>query len=275
MPAPDLPRDELLTAAAAAHRHGPVTVIFASEPALYLLDNWLQHARRAGVHNTILIALDETVAAHQYGAGCVTVYAPFEGDFSDLWLLRLHVFEFLAGNGIDFVHSDLDAVWLGDVRPECYADASLDLVFSQGLFFPLQAYEAWKFVLCCGLFAVRANAASRHYLAEVRARWVTDRDDQIAANLVLLDNDMVWREGAERYQITIGSRSMDCYRHILHGRSNALGVSIGLLPFHRVPRLAGRSSSAVVRHPLSTRGRAERILALRQSGVWPETDPPA
>jgi len=266
----DLPYDELLAVARTALQHGPVPVIFASEPALYLLDNWLEHARRAGLNNTILIALDDAVAAHSCGAGCVTVPARFDGDFAALWLLRLNVFELLASNGIDFVHSDLDAVWLGDVRPECYADPALDLVFSQGLFFPLQAHAAWKFVLCCGLFSVRAGLASANFLAAVRERWITEKDDQVAVNLVLLDNNIAWQDRtADRYEITIGARSMTCYQHMLRGVSATQGVTVGLLPFHRVPRLPGPVANAVVRHPYSTRDSASRILALRQSGVWP------
>ena len=64
MTVPDLSRDALLAAADPAHQHGPVPVIFATEAALYLLDNWLEHARRAGLKNTLLIALDDAVAAH-------------------------------------------------------------------------------------------------------------------------------------------------------------------------------------------------------------------
>lgn len=266
---PGLPQDELLAAARMARAQGPVPLVFASEPALYLLDNWLNHSRRAGVNNTVLVALDDAVASHPCGAGCVVVRAPFDGDFAALWLLRLHVFELLASNGIDFVHSDLDAVWLGDVRPECFADASLDLVFSQGLCFPLEAHAAWKFVLCCGLFSVRANAASNAFLAAVRDRWNTEKDDQVAVNLVLLDNDIAWQQDLpQSYQITFGGRSIACYPHMLRGLCRAQGLNIGMLPFHRVPRLAGPAAHAVVRHPYSTRDRAERIRALQQSGAW-------
>jgi hypothetical protein len=269
MSTPDLPRDALLTAARTARQHGPIPLIFASTPALYLLDNWLEHARRAGLSNTILIALDDTVAAHPCGPGCTTIHLPFTGDFNALWLLRLHVFELLANNNIDFIHSDIDAVWLGDIRPECYADPSLDLTFSQGLFFPLQAHAAWNFVLCCGLFSVRAGPASGQFLAAVKQRWETEKDDQIAVNLVLLDQHIAWQNNpAGSYTITRGDRTMTCYNHILRGVVPAQNLTIGLLPFHRVPRLPGPATNAIIRHPYSTRDPANRILALHQSGAW-------
>jgi hypothetical protein len=100
-----------------------------------LRDNKLNYSRRAGGNNTVLVALDDAVVSHPCGAGCVAVRAPFEGDFAAPWLLQRHVFELLASRGIAFVHSDLDAAWLDDVRPECFAELSLDLVFSQGLCF--------------------------------------------------------------------------------------------------------------------------------------------
>ena len=266
--------EALLAAARELYRHGPVPLLFADAAADYLIDNWLAHARRAGVPGALLVALDTTVAARPPVPGCALVHVPFAGDFAELWLLRLRVFSLLAAAGIDLVHSDLDAVWLADARAECFADASLDLVFSQGTFHPPAAQALWGFVLCCGLFAARAGPAAERFLAAVAARAAVDRDDQAAVNLVLAESDFSWSpDPAARYELRIGSRALVCHRTLLRGAGAGLGVRIGLLPYHRVPRLVTASPGALVKHPFSKREPAVRIAALRRSGVWDSPQP--
>jgi hypothetical protein len=259
-------RGAVLAAAAVLRRDGPVPVVFADAAAAYLIDNWLAHARAAGVARVLLLALDGVVAARPAPPGGAVVPVPFAGDLGDLWLRRLDVFAVLAAAGIDFIHSDLDAVWLADARPACFADPALDLVFSQGTFLPAEAHAAWGFVLCCGLFAVRAGPAAARFLAAVRARAAEERDDQVAVNRLLLEGGVAWaREGAEAYAIGQGGQRFTCHRRMLRGAG--AGVRVGLLPFHRVPRLA-TAGPALVKHPHATREPAARIAALRRSGVW-------
>lgn len=259
-------RGAVLAAATAVRRDGPVPVVFADAAAAYLIDNWLVHARAAGVARVLLLALDDMVARRPVPPGCTVVPVPFAGDLGDLWLRRLDVFALLAASGIDFIHSDLDAVWLADARAECFADPTLDLVFSQGTFLPARAHAAWGFVLCCGLFAVRAGPAAARFFAAVRRRAAEARDDQVALNLLLVEGGVVWaREGAGAYAIGQGGRQFTCYRRMLRGEG--AGVRAGLLPFHRVPRLAA-AGPALVKHPHATRDPAARIAALRRSGVW-------
>lgn len=266
---PDIPHAALRQAALAAGVAGPVPLIFANEAALYLLNNWLEHARRAGVGNIILVALDQAVATHPVGTGCVAVSVPFAGDFADLWLFRRRIFELLAAAGVDFIHADLDAVWLADPRPHCFAEPGLDMVFSQGLCFPLAVHAAWGFVLCCGLFAMRGNAACARFLAHVTARWQQDKDDQVAINMLLLESGTDWqRAQVPGSSMAFGPYKVLCYDRMLHGESKQLGIHVGLLPFHLVPRLVGASPEAIAVHPFSTRDPAERIHALKQCGAW-------
>ncbi len=262
-------RAAVLDAAAALRGAGPVVVLFADAGAAYLIDNWLAHARAAGVARVLLLALDGAVAARPAVPGCTVVPLAFAGDLGALWLRRLDVFVLLAAAGIDFMHSDLDAVWLADARAECFADPTLDLVFSQGTFLPAQAHAAWGFVLCCGLFAVRAGPAAAGFLAAVRARAAALRDDQVAVNLLLAESGAAWtREAGEApYRIAVHGRHFTCHRQLLRGAG--AGVTVGLLPFHRVPRLA-TEGPALVKHPWAPRDPAARIAALRRSGVWRE-----
>ena len=75
--------------------------------------------------HSLVVALDQTVAAHCVPAGVHTVPAAVPASLAALWLLRLRIFALLAAHGVDFVHSNLDAVWLDDPRPACFADPGL------------------------------------------------------------------------------------------------------------------------------------------------------
>jgi len=261
--------DELAETARALLRYGPVPIVFADRSFAFLIDNWLEHARRAGVKHVLLVALDDTVMAHAETPECRRVQLPFTGDLAELWLLRLLVFERLAREGIDFVHSDLDAVWLGDPRAECFADPALDLVFSQGTFYPDQAHAAWGFVLCCGLFAARGRSAAARFFAAAHERAAIERDDQIAVNLLLLESGIEWRRsGQEPYELRVGDRRISCFRQMVSGFSEAAGLAVGMLPFHCVPRLPIGFPGAVVKHPFSLRSPASKIAALKRDGVW-------
>ena len=265
---------EVVRAATAIAAYGPVPLIFANSAALYLLDNWLWHAAATGMRQALLLALDEAAAARAGDPHCRVVRLTFDGTLSELWQVRLLVFEVLAAAGIDVVHSDLDAVWLDDPRPHLFDDALLDGAFSQGTFHPRAAHAAWQFVLCCGLFGLRGSPATARFMAAVRGQAVQDGDDQAALNHVLLHTGTAWEadDSSETYQIGDERLRFACRRRMLRGRNSRLGLRIGLLPFHRVPRLvlptAFTAEPAIVCHPHSLRGEAGRIAALRAAGVW-------
>ena len=262
-------QDHLLAAALALRRDGPVPITFATARFTCLIDNWFEHLARAGVGRALLVALDETTAAHQAPPGCSIVRAASHAAKANFWQFRLQVFALLACWGIDFVHSDLDAVWLEDSRSECFADPAMDLVFSQGTYHPQQAFLAWGFVLCCGLFAVRARPATARFLAAAWERAQIEPDDQAAINLVLADSDLIWQRNHQKhYSIDFAGRSFSAYRDILKGTSAQFGLCVGLLPYHRVPRLPSEAAGAAVKHPSSPRDPAAKIPILRQCGCW-------
>jgi hypothetical protein len=270
MTAPEVGR-EVVQAAAELRHDRPLPIVLATKTFEMLLDNWLAHAFRASVGNVLVIALDDQLKSRSLPPGCRIVRAPFHGGLSDLWLFRLEIFLALAAQGIDFIHSDLDAVWLADPQPECFADPALDVIFSQGTYHPEQAHGAWGFVLCCGLFALRAGPASVRFLAAVQARARTEGDDQAAANLVLLESGLTWSNDADLYEVQFARRRMVCHHRMLRGRVERLDLSVGLLPQHRFSRLPTSRAGAVVKHPSSPREPAAKIPILRHVGCWLST----
>jgi Nucleotide-diphospho-sugar transferase len=245
-------------------------VIFATDNFAPLLRNWLRHAEAAGVTRTLVIAMDQALHDRLGQAGLTAVRHSFDGTLGDLWYQRTLVFEWLAEHGVDFIHSDADAVWLRDPRPLCFADGGFDLVFSQGINYPAETWRSWGFVLCCGLFAVRANPATAAFFAAVRTMTAKVGDDQVVINALLQQSGMSWRgAGLDSYELTNRhGQAFTCHRQVLPGFSDQFGLHVGLLPHHRVPRLPIAGIDALVRHPVGPAG--DPIAKLKAAGCWME-----
>jgi hypothetical protein len=253
--------------AASALRDGPLPVTFATDDFAPLLANWLRHAKAAGVTDSLVIAMDEALAARLEQVGTPAIRHGFDGTPGDLWYQRTLIFEWLARRGVDFIHSDVDAVWLRDPRPFCRADPDFDLVFSQGTNYPPEVWHAWGFVLCCGLFAVKASPATARFFTEVRRMTAQVQDDQVAVNILLCDSGLSWRTGgAESYPLTNRhGQVFTGYRGMLEGVSESAALRVGLLPHDRVPRLPILGAEALVRHPV---GPGNPVEKLRAVGCW-------
>ena len=262
-------RDALTVAIAGrAVEAGPLPLVFATGNFAPLLENWLIHARAAGIRQPLVIAMNSPLSPPAASDAIVVPYN-FDGSLGDLWYRRALVFEFLSGNGTDFIHSDADAVWLRDPRPFCFADGSLDLVFSQGTNYPAEIWRRWGFVLCCGLFAVRANPNTAAFFTALRALVERIPDDQVAVNALLEQHGTAWEtDGNDAYTLDIRGQPFTAYRKMLAGTCEALGLRVGLIPHHRVPRLPIADGTAIARHPLGPGDPARKAEILRAVGCW-------
>jgi hypothetical protein len=261
--------DTILTAATA--RRGPPVVVFATQSHHDVLWNWLRHARAAGATSEMVIALDAPLLDELLAAGVNAVGWRHDGSLADLWQQRLAIFSALCSAGIDFVHSDADAVWLRDPVAHCF-EPDLDLVFSQGTVWPYAVAANWGFVLCCGFFAARSRPAVRAFLAET-ARRAVETNDQAAVNQLLCDAGVSWVIPAApppRMMAHFG-REYRCYDSLLVGTCPALDLKIGLLPMHEFQRVPV-DGVAYVKHPLTPKEPEAKRLRLRELGLW--TDGP-
>jgi hypothetical protein len=247
----------------------PLTITFATGDFAPLLANWLAHASLAGETAPLVIVFDDGLADALRRDGVAAIRHPGDGSLADLWAQRALFFEYLARRGIDFLHSDLDAVWLRDPRPLCFADAGLDIVFSQGTNYPAAIWRLWGFVLCCGLFAVRATPAAADFFSAVRVAAARVGDDQVAINHLLAENALVWNpEGQTGYTLRTRDQPFTAWRRMLTGTSDKLDLRIGLLPYHLAPRLPEITAGAAVRHPIGPGNPTEKAAILAALGCW-------
>jgi hypothetical protein len=169
--------------------------------------------------------------------------------------------------GIDVVHSDADAVWLADPMADLLGSSQLDLVFSQGSVWPDDVHKRWGFVLCCGLFSIRANSQTLEFVSRWRSLLQDDGDDQRALNRLLLHEDVAWPE-MESYSLSYKDQDFTCFHERMVGRTTEL--SVGLLPHRFYQRIAEPDSPAKVKHLLSDKNQSDVIQTLKANGCWIE-----
>ena len=255
--------------AAARNRAVGRTVVIAFADSRYtdVLMNWLVALALQQVDNYLVIALDgdlhELLTAH----GIPNVLCELNGDLGDLWVERVRVFAALCAAGIDFIHSDVDAIWLRDPRDAYFGTADADLVASQGTVWPHDVHQRFGFVLCCGLFLLRSSAASRQLLAELVPHVTMTRDDQISLNRLLANRQIVWRtKPADTYYITDGQRRFLCSKSLIFGHGTD-GLRVSVLPHHLFQRVPLQQSGIpFVSHPLTPKEPGAKLAEFARSG---------
>jgi hypothetical protein len=271
---PTLPQpyqDELAHAVALLPGDGPLPVVLASGDHAPLLENWIRHTRAVGIQRFLVVAMDNSLAERVMCTGAVVARCGFDGSRSDFWLQRLLVLDFLVRHRVDIIHSDTDAIWLRDPIPEFFAGTGFDLAFSQGVALPPDVLHHWGFVLCCGLFGVKATDASMAFFSAMVARAADEVsfDDQEAANRLLCESGVVWSTaGHASYRVRYGDYIFTCYPDVVDGTCAALGLRVRLLPHHLFPRLTDLRENAFVVHPLTPNALAAKIPLLRKAGFW-------
>jgi hypothetical protein len=243
----------------------PLVIVFSDEAYLPILANWIEHAKDMDPANIVVVALDrateEAMATLKIGFVRLLPVA----SHNQLWIRRAELFAGMAAAGIDFIHSDADAIWLRSPIAEIL-NLGTDLVFSTGTIWPHNVAEEWGFVLCCGLFGVRAGPSTTAFFAKVLERIRSERDDQIAVNRELLSKGIVWRYGGVGEARVCQDRSFRVFRDPVIGHCEGLDVAV--LPHRRYPRLPEISEDTVVAHPLSPQTASGTIRELRRLGLW-------
>lgn len=139
-----------------------------------------------------------------------------------------------------FVHSDLNAFWIKDLRP-VIEEAPVDLVFSCETGAGSDAVEDWGFGLCSGLFAARGSVAAAAFFDAWWKETLTWRDDQKALNHFLAEKGITWRDSAHPALFKEGEIEV-----------SGCEVRFAVLPedqVRRAPPIRTNGSTAAVFHP--------------------------
>ena len=248
----------------------PLILTFSDWNYRPILENWLVHLAALGIEGVRIYCLDEKTRDWCHERSVDAELLSWDGNLRGLWQHRLAVFNGLLADGTEFIHSDLDAVWLKDPLAEnSTARHTEDLVFSQGTVWPPAIHQEWGFVLCCGWFWVKPTVAAQQFFRDLIRDVANTGDDQISVNRLLKATGLRWETGGRcDYQLPFGKHRVHCWSHPLRGKTADGRLSAVMLPHHQFQRLPERGDNVIVKHFLSPKICKDKIIALRECGLW-------
>jgi hypothetical protein len=234
----------IVAATRARASNGLTIIVFADSRYREVLLNWLVALSLNRIDNYLVVALDEPLYAWLGRHDIASVLSPVSAGLSALWYRRVQIFSALCAAGIDFVHSDADAIWLRDPSADYFSEPDTELVISQGTVWPRDVHQRFGFVLCCGLFRLRSTPRTQRLLSQLEADVLATGDDQVSLNRLVLNHSSSWRiERADAYQLEGQGLEFLCSRSAMRGLSSD-GLSVSVLPHHlfrRVPVTAAET----------------------------------
>lgn len=248
----------------------PLVVTFLNESYIPIGLNWWAAISSLDLQAEVLVVtLDVATREALSEYGIPVLHRPLmRHQPGDLWIHRIGVLRELLSKGYDVVHSDADAVWLGNPLPQ-FRSCGTDMVFSQGTVWPYPVHSKHGIVLCCGLFSVRNSNYTRAFFEQVEREIVVDRDDQTTINR-LVDNMIDRWIVHEPYSVGFRDNTFTASRSPIVG--NSVGrPSVSIVPYHTVPRLICDSQSldgVLVAHPLCGKSIGDKIVTLKRYGLY-------
>lgn len=162
------------------------------------------------------------------------------------------------------VHSDCDAVWLGNPLP-LIDRCQRDMVFSQGTVWPPDVHAKYGFVLCCGLYYIRKTDHTLVLMSEVEKRIMIDGGDQAPLNRIIDERGYEWAIH-DPYQIPFRDTFFTASREIITSKTGQ-PISISILPHHLVARkIDVIEPCMIVAHPLSDKTGEDKKEVLSRLG---------
>ena len=254
----------------------PLIITFVNNQYRRIALNWVVALKRLHIQHFVIIALDKEIYQLFKREDIQVILMPFTiriflmvaSNLGLLWLTRMFIFSSLLNERIDFIHSDVDAVWLRNPIPRYFTENSnLDISFSQGTVCPRECYERWKFVACMGLFYMKSTPATRSYIKTIIMRAVRSRllDDQTLFNACLLHKGVVW-DIKDTLFIPFGGEKMRCSKSVMVG--NSTDITVGILPFEKFPRLLKYQNEPYVVHPLTEKDAQTKERFFKNKQLW-------
>lgn len=242
-------------------------LVFANWRYREVLLNWLLFARAAQVRSVIVVAYDRRLHLFLKRRGISSVFVPLKPGKEMLWW-RMFVFNELCQAGIDFVHSDADALILRNPLPTLQEDPS-ELVMSQGTVHPPEVVRVRGHVLCAGFFFLRSGSRSRDMLHEALEQARRRGTDQAGLNGAIEKMEGEWNLRKEQgvYREHRGERFVifeEPARFISGGH-----LWVTMLSHYQFQRFfLGHEHNPYVVHPLANQQASSKQEALRLLGLW-------
>jgi hypothetical protein len=255
------------TPTAGSGKPEPLVIAFCDSTYLPLLQLWVRRVIELGVRRLKIFSLDAITNDWCTSQGIASARVEWGGDLSDLWVQRIRIFSELLASGQEFVHSDIDAIWIQNpFQAGSARDRSEDLLFSSGTVWPPDVHDQWGFILCCGWFWAKPSGATQAFFQALEADVRRTGDDQVSVNRLLAAMGARWRtDGQGDYRLAFRDRWLQCWSNPI--RAEAGSLSIALLPHVEFQRLPEDSERAVVKHYLTPKNGPQKLSVLREYGL--------
>ena len=223
-----------------------------------IFEIWYRAMQRLGVHNILLIALDPLTVEKARSAGIHYWYLPIFGFQKSvrrlIWTETLKVRQKILNAGVNYLHSDADAIWQRDVRAQVL-NHKTDFVTSMAQGTPKSALESWGFVMCLGFYFCRSNQRTRAIYDRYIEMTAALGHDQNGLNQLLFEQGLTWTPAGEG---------------LLHGTCSDNGISVTAIPQEIVARpkdLQAVQKTGVMHPVLSRQSIIGKIELLKEFGV--------
>lgn len=165
-------------------------IAFGDSKYKRIAHNWALYLHRHGIENYTIYSLDQDIYDYLVENEINTELLPldiFKGE-AHLWSWRKRlksIFK-LLNEGINVLHSDLDAIWLKN--PLIFIEKDYDIVASTGTF-PQNIYEKIGHTLCMGWIYYKSSTIVKQLFENILNKDIQDNfDDQKEFNLELFNN---------------------------------------------------------------------------------------
>lgn len=159
-------------------------IAFGNSRYKRIAHNWVLYLQKHGIANYTIYSLDQDIYDYLVENEINTELLPLDifedGDHLWNWRERLKFIFKLLNEGINVLHSDLDAIWLKN--PLIFIEKDYDIVASTGTF-PQNIYEKIGCTLCMGWIYYKSSTIIKELFQDILDKNTHDNfDDQIEFN---------------------------------------------------------------------------------------------
>jgi len=158
---------------------------------------WYAHLKKLNVTNFLAIALDPIVYSKMKALDIPCFYLPIfgydRGVRTKIWRDTLLVRRAIIDLGYNYIHSDIDAIWLKDPR-RSFSGVDADIVFSEAHGTPGHINEKWGFVACGGFYMMKSSDATKLIFDEYIEFTERYGHDQNGMNELLQKYGTTWED---------------------------------------------------------------------------------
>lgn len=250
-----------------------LTITLASKSVLDQFKNWLYFFRDYKGFRLLAYCTDEEsiLFCEKNNIEYKNIIEAHRENGNNFWITKSYIFNETSKTD-NFIYSDLDAIWIKNPIKYLKKFNNLEILFSQGTYFPEITRDRLGFVFCAGFFIVNNNEKLKLFFNEVYklSKNSDINDDQYHLNTLLM-YDLKFKSNINKKEVDFKGEKFFVFDSLLEIYSEKYKINIGLLPhkfFTRNDKLD--RSEAIVLHPLSKSDYRDVIYFFHQEGLLHE-----